>query len=144
MEVVNTKWEWLVFDDKKPLIHVQACEGFTIKNHQDRLIPMSRRIFDAFYPHRKPEGFVFESDRKSEGKSRYRFDPKKSLDAVLEDAGLTTEDPFQRLRRSFGSIHVIKGKSIYSVSKWLGHSSVRVTERHYAGLQAYDPDIDSF
>ncbi len=25
-----------------------------------------------------------------------------------------------------------------------GHSSVSVTERHYAGLQAYDPEIDSF
>ncbi len=77
---------------------------------------------------------------------RYRFDPKKSLDAALKDAGLSLSDPFQRLRRSFGSVHVIRGKSICHVSKWLGHSSVTVTEKHYVhlGAKAYDSDIDAF
>lgn len=146
MEIVNARWEWFDFDPERPLIHVQAFVGFTIKDHEDRTIPMSRRIYDALYPHRKPEGFLFEARPQSQGKCRYRFDPKKSLEAALKDAGLTTKDPFQRLRRSFGSIHVIKGKSIYHVSQWLGHSSVRVTEQHYThlGAKAYDKDIDSF
>lgn len=146
MELVNARWEWFEFNDERPLIHVQAFPGFTIKDHENRTIPMNRRIYDALYPHRKAEGFLFESGEQSQGRCRYRFDPKKSLDAALQEAGLTTQEPFQRLRRSFGSVLVNKGAPIYKVSKWLGHSSVRVTERHYAGIgsQAYDADIDLF
>lgn len=145
MEIVNTRWEWLDFDKKRPLIYIQAFPGFTVKDHEDRTVPMSRRIYSALYPHRKSEGFLFKSGRRNEGRSRYRFDPKKGLDIALKEAGLTLKDPFQRLRRFFGSVHVGKGKSIYHVSKWLGHSSVQVTERHYLhlGPKAYDADIDA-
>ncbi len=43
----------------------------------------------------------------------------------------------QGLRHSFASVLVKKGTPIYQVSKLLGHSSVRVTER-YAHLYAED------
>jgi len=144
MEIVNARWEWFDFDSRKPLISVKGFPGFVIKDSEERAIPMSRRIHEALYPQRKEEGYLFESDRPSEGKSRYRFDPKKALVGALREAGLTAQDPFQRLRHTFGSLHAQKGVSIFKVSKWMGHSSVKVTERHYAGLQAYDPEIDSF
>jgi len=144
MEIVNARWEWFDFDNRKPLISVKGFPGFDIKDSEERAIPMSRRIHEALYPQRKEEGYLFESDRPSEGKSRYRFDPKKALVGALREAGLTAQDPFQRLRHTFGSLHAQKGVSIFKVSKWMGHSSVKVTERHYAGLQAYDPEIDSF
>ena len=37
-------------------------------------------------------------------------------------------------RRTFGSLLVQQGVSIFTVSKLLGHSSVTVTETHYAHL----------
>lgn len=143
-EIVNARWEWLDFNKTKPLITIKGFPGFDIKDSEDRAIPMSQRIYDALYPHRQNAGFIFESDRPSEGKNRYRFDPRKALISTLKEAGLTTKNPFQRLRHTFGSLHAQKGVSIFKVSKWMGHSSVKVTERHYAGLQAYDSEIDSF
>lgn len=41
---------------------------------------------------------------------------------------------FHDLRRTFGYNLIKQGKPIYEVSKLLGHSSVTVTERHYAPL----------
>ncbi len=88
-------------------------------------------------PHGKTGGVLFESGRPSEGKHRYRFDPKRSLVSALRDAELTTAEPFQRMRETFACLHAQKGTSIFKVSRWLGHSSVRTTERHYA---RYLPD----
>ena len=46
------------------------------------------------------------------------------------------------LRRTFGYNLIKQGKPIYEVSKLLGHSSVTVTERHYAPLMT--TEIDDF
>jgi len=48
--------------------------------------------------------------------------------ANIENASLHT------LRKTCGSILVQQGLDIYRVSKWLGHSSVAVTEKHYIDL----------
>lgn len=142
-EIIHAKWDWFVFDSDAPTIHVKGDEDFHVKDHEDRIIPMSQRIRDVLEPH-AGEGYLFETAPWTEGKHHYRFDPKKSLMAALKDAGLTEKAPFQRLRHTFGSMLVQKGVGIFKVSKWMGHSSVSVTERHYAGIEAYDPEIDVF
>ena len=48
--------------------------------------------------------------------------------AKIENASLHT------LRKTCGSLLVQLGFDIYRVSKWLGHSSVAVTEKHYVDL----------
>jgi len=144
MELCHCRWEWFLWDKRAPVVLVMAHEGFRLKDREERAVPMSRRIWNAFYPHRQDEGFVFKRVSTNKGPARYRGDRKKVLVTALQDAGLPIEKAFQRLRSSFGSVHVQKGKSIFVVSRWLGHSSVSVTERHYTGLQAYDPDIDAW
>ncbi len=140
-ELANARWEWFDFDKERPVLNVRSFEGFGIKDHEERTIPMAKRIFDSFFPHRKKSGFVFSG---KEENGRYRFDPRRGLEACLREAKVRTDKPYQRLRMSFGSILVQNGVSIFKVSKWLGHSSVAVTERHYVGIQAYDPEINSF
>jgi integrase len=49
---------------------------------------------------------------------------------------------FHDLRRTFGLNLIKQGMSIYKVSKLLGHSSVRTTEKHYAPL--HTTDIEDF
>ena len=142
LELVNTRWEWFGWDPGQPIIHVQRFPGFEVKNRKDRKIPMAKRIYEALHPHRQAEGFVFESGRPSEGKWRYRFEPNRPLVEALRKAELTTKEPCLRLRHTFASLLAQEGVSLHKVSVWMGHSSVRVTERHYAGLQAYDPEID--
>jgi len=48
--------------------------------------------------------------------------------ANIENASLHT------FRKTCGSILIQQGLDIYRVSKWLGHSSVAVTEKHYVDL----------
>ncbi len=141
-EIVNARWEWFNFDEAQPTIDVKAFPGFTLKDREDRTIPMSKVIFDTLLPHRQDEGFLFEASGYGQGRNRYRFEPKKALIAALTAAGLDTDDPFQRLRHSFGSALAQKGVSLYKIARWMGHSSVNVTAAHYAALQGYDEEIN--
>jgi integrase len=51
-------------------------------------------------------------------------------------AGLSPKLNFHSLRLTHASWLVQAGVSIYQVSKILGHSSVEVTQKHYASLEA--------
>ncbi len=136
-ELLNLRWEALDFDEKEPKLIIP--NKTIIK--RPRIVPMSRKIFDALLPHRKQSGYVFENERPSNGIHRYHYDPKKSLDSALKAAGLDIDDAFQKMRRTFGSLHLQAGTSIFKVATWLGHS-VKVCQRHYAALLTYDGEID--
>lgn len=50
---------------------------------------------------------------------------------------------WHKLRRTYGSRLVQEGVDIYKISRWMGHSSVKVTEKHYAEFAPkYDRDIE--
>jgi integrase len=138
-EIVNARWEW--FDFERKLIHIQSTEAFKIKDFEDRDLPMSAKIHKALFPHSEREGYLFHSGRASQGKSKYRYDPVPSVRKIAKTAGVPRAN-FLLMRHTFGSQHAIAGTSIYKIAKWMGHSSVDVTARHYAGLQDYDEDID--
>jgi integrase len=142
-ELANLRRENLDFNKKSPAIKIRVSHEFEAKTDERRDIPMNKRIYEALCPHRRDEGYVLESDPPSAGKHRYRYAPRRPLLQALKKAGLRTRNPFQQLRRTFGSILVQRGVSIYEVARWMGHS-VRVCERHYADLMKYDEDIDVF
>ena len=45
---------------------------------------------------------------------------------------------FQTLRRTYGSILVLRGVPIEYASKYLGHYDIRVTQKWYLGLRSSD------
>ena len=49
---------------------------------------------------------------------------------------------FHDLRRTFASLHVSRGTSIYKVARWLG-DRVDVVEDHYGHLIPNDSEINS-
>jgi integrase len=60
----------------------------------------------------------------------------RKIKRLIKLAGLK-DVSFQTLRETFGShlLDRIKDpKGLYLISKYLGHSSIRVTEKHYASL----------
>lgn len=61
----------------------------------------------------------------------------KSWDRVFKKVGETADPPVanchpHRFRDTFSVSLLLKGVSLDSVSKLLGHSSIKITERHYA------------
>ena len=58
----------------------------------------------------------------------------------MEDSGLPSFT-FHDLRRTFASLHVSAGTSIYKVAKWLG-DEVRVVEESYGHLIPQDLEIN--
>ena len=55
-----------------------------------------------------------------------------------EKAHLPFDWSFQALRRTYGSLLVMKGVPVAQVSKVLGHADVRITQRWYIGLTSED------
>jgi site-specific recombinase XerD len=53
-----------------------------------------------------------------------------------KQVGLRKEISLHSMRSTFASVLIQKGIDIYTVSRLLGHSSVKVTERHYIGMDA--------
>ena len=75
------------------------------------------------------------------GKSKYRADFQKSFNAVLDRCGLG-EFTFHDLRRTFASLLVSRGVSIYKVAKWLG-DEVQVVEGTYGHLIPQDDEVNA-
>jgi hypothetical protein len=57
----------------------------------------------------------------------------KRLSARLKTTGITHDRPMHFLRKVFGSV-VATRHGLFTACNYLGHSSVIVTEKHYAAL----------
>lgn len=82
-----------------------------------------------------------ESRYFTQHESRYRH----VLEKAAKRAGLLNSDTFpyaflspHDIRHSFGARYIQRGGKIYTLSKILGHSSVAVTEKHYAFMSRDD------
>lgn len=137
-EIIEARPEW--FDLDEGLIHVQATATFEPKGRDNRTIPMTME-FKAWmqkeFPPRAP--FVLHPEVKH-GKYRYRYDFRKAFDLLVEDCGL--EITFHDLRRTFASLLVSKGVSLYKVAKWLG-DTLKVVQDTYGHLIPQDDEINA-
>ena len=137
-EVIEARAAWFDLDAK--LLHVQTTETFTPKDRDNRTVPLTDE-FCAFLAERGiGGGFVFRPQG-AHGKSKYRADFQKSFNALLERCGLG-EFTFHDLRRTFASLLVSRGVSIYKVSKWLG-DEVQVVEGTYGHLIPQDDEVNA-
>lgn len=75
------------------------------------------------------------------GRSRYRYEFRKPFVALLESCKLESVT-FHDLRRTFGSLLVSSGVSLYKTAKWLGDGH-RVVERTYGHLLPNDDQINA-
>jgi integrase len=74
------------------------------------------------------------------GRYRYRYDFRKAFDALVNRCGLAVT--FHDLRRTFASLLVSRGVSLYKVAKWLGDELVTV-QTHYGHLIPQDDEINA-
>ncbi len=136
-EIVEARPDW--FDLEHRHIHIQTTPTFTVKDKEDRTVPMS----NAFYRFLKKYGlrspFMLYPE-KAHGKSRYRYDFRFPFAKHLKAMGLVWVTPHV-MRHTFASLLAINGVSIYKIAKWLG-DTLATTEKHYAHLAPQDEDIE--
>lgn len=142
LEIIEARRSW--FDLEAGLLHVQKTDTFTPKDRDHRTIPLTEEFaqFLRGYVKTLPAGAVYMlAPRAAQGRARYRFDFRKRFEAVAQQCGL--EDlTFHDLRRTFASLLVSRGVSIYKVARWLG-DLVEVVERSYGHLLPQDADINA-
>ena len=103
------------------------------KNGKDRAAPLSTHALPLIAELKavSSSDWLFPSAR-GDGPMAY---PRKAFMRVLQEAGIS-DFTMHCLRRSHGSAAIEDPSvNVYECSKLLGHSSVRVTERHYLVAQ---------
>lgn len=122
------------------LLHIQATDTFQPKTREARTIPLTKE-FTAWLrdEYGLPEPFML-APKVKHGSYRYRYDFRKAFESLV--ASLCYDVTFHDLRRTFASLHVSRGTSIYKVAKWLG-DTVEVVESTYGHLIPQDAQIDA-
>jgi len=116
-EILPPKFTWANIDLEQGTIRLY---GKRDKIHNLPLSPMLLNILQRRESYEYP--FDFRPHKVD------RIIRKYYRRAGISDASVHT------LRKTCGSLLIQNGVDIYRVSKWLGHSSVAVTEKHYVDL----------
>lgn len=92
-----------------------------------RTIPINDVLYEVFlrWPGLK-DGLLFPDYGPNQVSMKFR--------RLARDVGIPRGLSLHSLRATFGSTLINMGVDIYTVSKLLGHSSVKVTEKHYLAL----------
>jgi len=105
------------------------------KSGKSRHIPLTKsgqKAFSGWVDGKHFDELIFKRlDGTPWGKSHQ----SRRIKEACEIAGLNPPCTFHNLRDAYASVMVKKGVSLQVVSELLGHSDVRMTQRHYAHLQ---------
>jgi hypothetical protein len=136
-ECVAAKPGWFDLDNK--LIHIKIDDDYQTKSGKGRTIPMSDefKAFLEIYGMRSP--FMIRPEKLRAERNRYRFDFSRRFERLTMQLGI--ECCFHDLRRTFASLKVSAGVSIYKVAKWSGHR-IDVAETHYGFLIPSDSEVE--
>ncbi len=116
--------------DNDPTMH-------TTKSRRTRFVPLPPSVIRELCGLDRKEPFIMAdaerpNGRKKVGRKRgYRV--LKRLSAWLRTQGIMANHPIHYLRKIFGSV-VATRHGLFAAREYLGHSSVVVTEKHYAAL----------
>jgi len=117
--------EWGDIDLKTGLIRVRNKVDFTTKNKRIRLIPVHPRLGRVLAGIREASGPVFKVTNQ-----------RRIMRRILKKAGIR-KDAWHIFRHSAASYMLMSGIDIFTVSKILGHSNVKITERYTHLLPAH-------
>jgi integrase len=138
LEIIEARPSW--FDLDAGLLHVQATATFQPKDRDNRTIPLTEEFREWLAEYGLRDPFMIEPAI-AHGSYRYRYDFRKAFDGLAKRCGFEWLT-FHDLRRTFASLHVSRGTSIYKVARWLG-DGVDVVEQHYGHLIPQDSEINS-
>lgn len=152
-ELWGLRWQDVVLDGPKPHVRVRRSYDGPLKTKYSRrdppLLAPARAALKAWKAAQgaTPIGAALvwpREDGKCHGESyvagwRSKTDAGRYVTGWREKAGIREEVGFLELRHTCGC-HLVQGTwtprplTLHEVKRWLGHSSIHVTERHYASL----------
>lgn len=112
-ELFHLEWEDIDFD--QGIVKVRNKPDFTIKDYENRAIPLHRDLKDALLPLRKEKGLCFDTVN------------QRRIFGRIKKAAKLTDISWYTLRHTFASHALMAGIPLVTVSKWLGHSSISTT-----------------
>ncbi|MFW6118814.1 MAG: tyrosine-type recombinase/integrase [Planctomycetota bacterium] len=130
---------WEEIDFERNVITLRNKEGFTLKNRESRTVPLNKELKRILQPLKKKSGYCF-LNRKGQQFGATQL-TRRFKKVIVEPSGLP-DFTLHTLRHTFASHLVMKGVSIYKVSRWLGHKSVNTT-MIYAHLAPQDDEINA-
>jgi integrase len=137
IEVVQSKPEW--FNVKNRLIHIMASDDWMPKNKKNRVIPMTKEFAGFLGSYPMTGQFMIAPGKLKAVRHRYRFDFIRRFERLIREQGIVCS--YHDLRRTFASLKVSAGVSLFKVSSWCGHRT-SVCEESYAHLIPMDDQID--
>lgn len=93
------------------------------KTHGVEYMPISDQAYELCGERRLPENHVFEGLKAPSWINR-------PLKKWIEAAGITKHITFHCFRHTFATLQLTNGTDIYTVSKMLGHTNVRTTQKY--------------
>lgn len=136
-EIIQARPGW--FDLDNGLLHVQRSATWEPKDRDDRTIPLTSEFIDFLQSYGLRSPFMVEP-KKKQGKWRYRYDFRRPFNAHIKAQGFDSVN-VHAMRRTFASLKVSAGVSLYKVAVWLGDLE-RVVQDHYGNLIPKDSDIE--
>lgn len=134
-EILHLRWEDVDFQSNGGVLHVRVTDEFTPKDKEGRRIPLHSKLRKILEANKRKawekKGFLFLT---AGGQIFDNRNLLRELELAAERAGVLDGCNFTLLRHTFASWLTMKGVSLHKISKFLGHSSVSTTEKHYAGL----------
>jgi integrase len=131
-EILNLRWSQV--DLGRKVIVVQSDPTFKTKTGKMRVVPLADGAVALLK--RKATSNVSEYVFTFNGRPFKGDHVIRNFRKAVLKAALPRELNYHSLRHTHASWLVQAGVSIYQVSKILGHSSVEVTQKHYASLEA--------
>jgi len=140
-ELLAARWSWVDLEGQGSVL-VQSQGRFKTKSGKVRQIPLNGKLRAILEPHRgDPGAFILFPDMpEKKSTTANRCDFTEAFHTVCRRAGIEGVTP-HKLRHTFASQLVINGVSIYKVSQWLGHRSIKTTAI-YSHLAPGDADIE--
>jgi integrase len=150
---------WRDIDFERGLFHVteKLDVGFTIKDKEERLIPVPTRLLDDLkkkHQTRANDRWIFPTDRGQPdghmlrrlqklglraklncGECRTRSGTSCKADACCKKLGL------HKFRRTYATLHHENGVSLRTLMSWLGHADLETTIRYLAATDASSEQV---
>lgn len=134
-ELIYLEWDDIDFQNNQ--INIRIKKNWKPKTSTNRVIPMTERTKEIILRQSKRSDYIFTTKTGRQQVSLYdRF--QHLLKKISEKHGV--EIPHANIhtfRHTFATHCLMNGIDIYTVSKYLGHTSVKMTEKYLTLLPEY-------